>query len=86
VPGGELVNGPDPERAGGRRYLAFDIETAKVLPEHVTDLRRSLMSPIVLRADAADYELEMDQMTRKQRHFESYSIQKDRTPDGKARR
>jgi hypothetical protein len=29
---------PDPERAVGRRYLAFDIETAKVLPEHVTDL------------------------------------------------
>lgn len=39
-----------------------------------------------LRAEAADYAKLMDPMARKQRYFASYSIQKDRLPDGKARR
>ncbi len=39
-----------------------------------------------LRAEAADYAQMMDPMARKQRYFESYSIRKDRLPDGKARR
>ncbi|HOQ59832.1 MAG TPA: VWA domain-containing protein [Vicinamibacterales bacterium] len=39
-----------------------------------------------LRAEAADYSRGMDEMARKQRYFRSYSSQKDRLPDGKARR
>ena len=39
-----------------------------------------------LRAEAADFGHVMDQKAMKQRYFNSYSITKNRMPDGKARR
>ena len=39
-----------------------------------------------LRAEAADFGHTMDQKVMKQRYFNSYSISKNRMPDGKARR
>ena len=39
-----------------------------------------------LRAESADFERGMDQTVMKQRYFNSYSISKNRMPDGKARR
>jgi hypothetical protein len=39
-----------------------------------------------LRAEGADYGHVMDQRVMKQRYFNSYSISKNRMPDGKARR
>jgi Ca-activated chloride channel family protein len=39
-----------------------------------------------LRAEAADYAQSMDPKAMKQRYFDSYSISKNRAPDGKARR
>ena len=39
-----------------------------------------------LRAEAADFGHTMDQKVMKQRYFSSYSISKNRMPDGKARR
>ena len=39
-----------------------------------------------LRAEGADFGHVMDQKVMKQRYFNSYSISKNRLPDGKARR
>jgi hypothetical protein len=39
-----------------------------------------------LRAEAAEFGRMMDARSMKQRYFESYSISKNRMPDGKARR